>query len=160
MNGYADLEGFLALNFHGPDAPRDHGLGNVVAANTADFHFVAAANPQLVGQFDRNLNKRLRHQLYVHGIVLGPVVIMLGQPVSGADDVVFLPRGCVLVHIRLISLHDRIVGLVGMQRVRDRALDWFVVFGERTVRHRAQGHKYASHALRIHNERSHVILGR
>ena len=85
---------------------------------------------------------------------------MLREPVRGADDVVFLPRIRVFVQIRFVSLHDRIIGLVRMQWIRDRALDWFVVFGERTVRHRAQGHKYASHALRIHNERSHVILGR
>ncbi len=46
-----------------------------------------------------------------------------------------------------------------MQRVGDRALRWFVVLRERTIRHGTEGHEQPAQALRVHDERAHVVLG-
>src|SRR5579864_8156257 len=53
MNRYPDLEGFLAVDLHRPDAPGDHCLRDVVTANAADLHPVAATDAEFVCQFDR-----------------------------------------------------------------------------------------------------------
>src|ERR1035441_5340150 len=58
-----------------------------------------------LGEFKGNLDERLGHELDVHGIVLRPVVIMLGQTIGRADDGVVAAGLGVLVHICLISLH-------------------------------------------------------
>src|SRR5258707_10036780 len=41
----------------------------------------------------------------------------------------------------------------------DGTLDWFVVRRERTIRHRPKRHEQPAHALRIHDERTHVVFG-
>ena len=46
-----------------------------------------------------------------------------------------------------------------MQRISNRTLDGLVVLGERTVGQSAERHENASHALRIHDERAHVLFG-
>ena len=71
-----------------------------------------------VGEFGGNFDERLGHELDVHGIIFCPVMIVLGQAIGGADDVVVAADGRVLVHIGLIFFHNRIIGLFGMQEIR------------------------------------------
>ena len=158
MDRHADLVELLAVHHHGLDALGHHRLGDVVAACAGHLHLLAAANAHLVGQFSGNLHERLRHQLHIHWIVLRPVVIVLGEAIGGADDVVAFLHRAVLVHRGLELLHHRIVGLVGVQRIVDGALDGLVVLREGTVGHRAERHEDAPHALRIHDERAHVLF--
>src|SRR5216683_6841459 len=87
VNGNADLIGLLAVDHHRLDALSDHSLGDILAASTADLDFLAATNSHLVGELRRNFDERLRHKLHVHGIVLSPVVIMLGETIRRADDI-------------------------------------------------------------------------
>src|SRR5581483_829417 len=93
------------------------------------------------------------------GIVLSPVVVMLGEPVRGADHVVALLRGAVLVHVRLVFPNDRTGGLVWVKRIGDRAFDGLVVLGERSVGEDTDGNEQAAYTLGIHDEGAHVILG-
>ena len=58
----------------------------------------------------------------------------------------------------LIFLDHRIIGLVRVQRIRDRTFDRFVEFRERPIRQRAKRYKETPHTLRVHDERSHVIF--
>ena len=61
-----------------------------MAARAGHSNFLSAFELHLLREFERNFHKRLRHQLHVHGIVLGPVVIVLGQPIRRADHLEFL----------------------------------------------------------------------
>src|SRR5260370_25747134 len=45
-----------------------------------------------------------------------------------------------------------------MKRICDRTLDWFVVLWEWSICESREGTKYATDALRIHNEGTHVVL--
>ena len=83
---------------------------------------------------------------------------MLSQAISSADDVVILGRA-ILVSIGLEFFHDGIVGLLRVQWILDRTLDRLVMFRERAVGYRPNGHEQTSHALRIHDERPHVVFG-
>src|SRR5450755_2800429 len=49
MNRDANLERLFAVDFHGTDAARDHGLGNVMAARARNFDSFSAANAHAVG---------------------------------------------------------------------------------------------------------------
>ena len=59
--------------------------------------------------------------------------------------------------LRLEFLDHRIIRLLRVQRIGDRAFDRLVVFGKRPVRERGERREDAAHALRIHDERPHVI---
>ncbi len=124
------------------------------------LYLLAAPNAHAVGEFGGNFHERLGHELHVHGIVFRPVVIVLGEAVRRADDVVSLLGGAVLVHIGLVFLHDRIVRLIRMQRIRDRAFDRLVEFGERPIGHGAERNEEPADAFGIHDEWTHVIFGR
>ena len=92
--------------------------------------------PISFGQFGRDLDERLGHQLHVHGIVLGPVVIVLGQPVSRADDVEALARRADICPVGVVNfLTTGLFDWFGMQRIGDGALDGLVVLRE-TARRR------------------------
>ncbi len=55
-----DLVNLLAVNRHRLDPFGDESLGDVVASRAGNLHLVAALNAQLVSQFHRNLDERLR----------------------------------------------------------------------------------------------------
>ena len=142
MNRDADLERLLAIDLHRTNAAGHHRFRNVVSACARDLHFFTAANSHTIGQFSRHFDERLRHELDIHRIILGPVVIVLGKTVGGTDDVELRVTGFrIFVHIRLILFHDRIVGLFRMQQIRKRALDRLVEFGERSVLHSTEWHE-------------------
>src|SRR5262249_6356357 len=84
VDGNADLEGFLAGNHHLLDAFGHHRLAVISTSGAADLDLVASLDSLLRRQLLRYFHKRLRNQLHVHGVVLGPVVVMLGYAVSGA----------------------------------------------------------------------------
>src|ERR1700690_3136902 len=78
MDGETDLMDLFSVNQHRLDSFSDHGLGDVRSTDAGDFHLLATLQTHLAGQLFRYFHKRLRNQLDVHGIVLGPIVIMLG----------------------------------------------------------------------------------
>src|ERR1700738_3300275 len=51
------------------------------------------------------------------------------------------------------------VGLLRMERIFNRTFDRFVVFGERSIGKSPERPKDSPYALRIHDERTHVIFG-
>ncbi len=53
-----------------------------------------------------------------------------------------------------------IIRLLRMQRICDGTFERLVMLGERTVGHAGQGYEQPADAFRIHDERTHVILGR
>ena len=108
-----------------------------MAARAGDLDLLASADAHSVGQFRRHLDERFRNELDVHWIVFRPVVIVLGEPVGRADDIESLLRRPIFIKLGLILFDHRIVRLIGVQRVRDRAFDRFVVFREWTIRHTA-----------------------
>src|SRR5208283_1177790 len=110
-----------------------HGLRKVFAANARDLYFLSSADSHLVGKLGGNFNERLGHKLDIHGIVFGPVVIVLGEAIGGADQRVTLLHGSVFVQRSLKLLGDRVMGLVGVQRIRDWTLDRLIVLGKRPV---------------------------
>ena len=158
MDRHSDLVELLAVHHHGLDTLGYHRLGNVIAARAGDLYLLASAYAHLVGQFRGDFHERLRHQFHIHGIVLGPIVIVLGEAIGGADDVVPFLRGAVLVHRGFVLLHHRIVGLAGVQRILDGTLNRFVKLREGTVGHGAERHEEAPHPLGIHDERAHVFF--
>src|ERR1041384_5569618 len=83
-------------------------------------------------------------------------MVVLGKPVSSADDVKVAARRRELVGGRLKPLGDRIVRLAGMQRVLYRAFGGLVMLRKWTV---IQWCEQPSDAFRIHDERAHVFLG-
>ena len=133
MNRHADLISLLAVDHHRLDAFGDHGLGDVFAASAGDFHSLAPGNSHLVGQLCRYFNERFRHQLDVHGIVLGPIVVVLSQPVRGTHHVESLFGCAQLVQVRFEFLGDGINRLSGMKRISDRTFDRLVVFRKRAI---------------------------
>ena len=64
-----------------------------------------------------------------------------------------------LVQRRLELLHHRIVRLLRMQRILDRALDRLVMLRERPVGQGAERSEESADAFGIHDERAHVIFG-
>src|SRR5260370_3525451 len=121
VNGYADLEGFLAGDGHLPDALGDHGLAIVAGAGTGNLDLVATFDLQLSGKFLRDRDERPWNKRHVHGIVLGPVVVLLGQAVGRAKIRVILDVTA-LVRRGLWLLGLRVVGLLWMTRLRARDL--------------------------------------
>ncbi len=69
------------------------------------------------------------------------------------------PVRSVLVHVGRVFLDHRVVGLLRMQRIGDRAFEGLVMFRERTVGHSGQRHEYPARALGVHDERAHVVFG-
>src|SRR5260370_38194007 len=157
VNGYADLEGLLAGDGHLPDALGDHRLAIVAGAGTGNLYLLATFYLQLSCKFLSDLDETLWNKLHVHGIVLGPVVVLLGQAAGRANIRVILDV-TVLVRRRLVFLDHRVVGLLGMKRILDRAFNRFVVLGKRTISYSRQRNKEQSHAFRVHDERPHVVL--
>ena len=84
---------------------------------------------------------------------------MLCQPIRRADDVEAIFGRPILVGRSCELLNDRIRRLIGMQRVRNRALEGFVVLWERAIRKGPERSKDAAHAFGIHDERTHVVFG-
>src|SRR4029077_5505248 len=133
VNLEADLVDLFPVDHHWLDALGDHGLRDILAANARGFYFFPAADPDVVRQFSWNFDEGFRNELDIHGIVFCPVVVMLGHTIGGADNrVTVLGRGVFFVGGFEPFAH-RIVGLLRMQRVVNRALDRFVKFGEWSV---------------------------
>src|SRR5580692_8581607 len=65
----ADLVDLFAVDHHWLDAFGDHRLGDIFAADTRDFYFLAAVDPDVVRQFSRNFDEWFGYELYVHRIV-------------------------------------------------------------------------------------------
>ncbi len=111
MDRYADLVDLLAVNRHRLNALGDEGFCDVVTPRTGNLHLVAAIDLQLRGQLYWNLDERFRNELDTHGVILGPVVVMLRKPVGGADDVEAVGCRAIFVSRRGELLDHRIVGL-------------------------------------------------
>ncbi len=60
---------------------------------------------------------------------------MLGQPIRGADNVEALVWRAVLIFVSTVFPDHRIVGVLRMQRIDQRAFDWLIVLRERPVCH-------------------------
>src|SRR6202521_434365 len=159
MNGDADLVDLFAVDHHGLDALCDHRFRDVFPADARNLYLFAPAETHLLRHFGGNLDERLRDELHVHRIVFRPVVIMLGEAISRADNGVAVLRRAVFVIRRLEAFYHRIVGPLRMEWIVDRALGRFVVFGERSIGKGRERPKDSPYALRIHNERAHVIFG-
>src|SRR5262249_19223989 len=143
---------------HRLDAFGHHCLCNVLAASAAHLDLLTTANSHLVGKLRWNLDERLWHKLNIHRVVLCPIVIMFSQSIRRADDIESLIRSSEFVHLRREFLRDRVIGLVWMQWIRDRAFDRFVMLWERSVGKGGQWAENATDSFRIHNEWSHMIL--
>ena len=87
-------------------------------------------------------------------------MVVLGQAVGGADDFELAVRRGVLVRLGGEFLDHRVVRLLWMERILDRALDRLVVLRERSVREGGERREDAAHPLRVHDERPHVLLRR
>src|SRR5262249_7534951 len=151
VNRDADLKGFLSIDHHSFNSFSDHGLSTIHAARARYLQQFTAANSHLVGELCRHFDERLRHKLHVHGIFFRPIVVVLSQAVRGANDVVVF-SGAVFVGIGLEFLHNRIIGLLRMQRVFYWAFDRLVMLGEGAVSYRAKWNEQAPHALGVHDE--------
>src|SRR6202051_3667301 len=158
MNGDTDRVDLLAIDHQWLDALGDHCFGNVTSTDARDFYFFAAGEAHFVGHLHRNLNERLRHELHVHGIVFGPVVIKLGQSVSRADDRVTVLGRAVFIVRGFETLDHRIVRLLRMDSIVYLVFDRFVVLGERSIGKGRERRKDSAYALRVHDERAHVIF--
>src|SRR5579872_508249 len=111
MDRNADLVHLFAVNRHRLNTLGDEGFCDIVASRTGDLHLVAPLDPQLPSQLDWNFDERFRNKLDIHRVIFGPVVVMLGEPVGGADDVEALVWRAILVRRRGELLDHRIVGL-------------------------------------------------
>src|ERR1700719_1548224 len=158
MNGETDRVDLLAIDNQWLAALGDHRFGNVTSTDARDFYFFAAGEAHFVGHLHRNLNERLRHELNVHGIVFGPVMIKLGQSVGRADNRVTVLGGAVFVVRGFETLDHRIVRLLRMEKIVNRTFDRFVVLGERSIGKGRERRKDSTYALRVHDERAHVIF--
>src|SRR5216684_5697963 len=86
-------------------------------------------------------------------------MIMLGHAIGRTDNrVTVLWRGVFVVR-RFEALRYRIVRLRWMEWIVNRTLSRFVMFGEGSIGKSGERPKDSSYALRIHDERTHVILG-
>ena len=161
MDRDADLIGLLAVDHHRLDALGDHGLGDVAGCGRCvTFTFSPPLMPiSSASSAGISTNGSGTSCTFI-GIVLGPVVVVLGQPVRRADDVEALLRACRTCPSSVLNfLTTGIVRLLGMERIRDRAFDRLVVLGERPVREcRPAARTDAAHAFGIHDERPHVVL--
>src|SRR6185295_10950116 len=99
VNGYANLISLLAVNHHWLNAFGHHRFRDVNTTGAGDFDLFASRDSHLIRELCRHFDEGLRHELDVHRIVLGPVVIMLGQAIGRADDIEAF-RGCAqLIHV-------------------------------------------------------------
>src|SRR5712692_1912623 len=90
VDGESDLVNRLAGHLHRLDALSDHGLAFNRATRRSHPDFLAVPDAFLARQLLRDFHEEFRLQLHVVGVVLGPVVEVLGQPIGGADDGEFL----------------------------------------------------------------------
>src|SRR5258708_40226110 len=84
---------------------------------------------------------------------------MLGKPVRRADDVEAFSRGSVFIERSSELLDYRIVGLIWVQRILNRALDWFVILWEWSIGKSGERTKDPADSFSRHDERSHVVFG-
>ena len=93
MNWDADGIHLLTVNVQRADTLGHHRLGLDVAAVRGDLHGIAMGNAELVRQLLADLHKLFRLRDGVKQRVLGPVVEVFGQTVSGAHvrELVFYP---------------------------------------------------------------------
>ncbi|VAL71159.1 Uncharacterised protein [Enterobacter kobei] len=152
MNWDADGIHLLTVNVQRANTLGHHRLGFDVAAVRGDLHGIAMGNAEFVRQLLADLHKLFRLRDGIQQRVLGPVVEVLGQTVSGADI-----RELVLFTQRFkIALEDtgcRVRDHVRVQRVStQRRLKRLVVFRERTFRHLIDS-KQAPHPFRLHDKR-------
>jgi len=152
MNGNADLIDLLAVDGHGLDAMRDHRFGMIAGTSAGDLHFVAAFDAEIGRQLHGDFDERFGHQLHVHRIVLGPVMIMLGEAIGGADDGEPVRGRAVFIQRCLEALGHGIFRTLGMQSVVDRAFGGFVEFRKWSVGEGSQRREDAADAFRVHNE--------
>src|ERR1044072_1900044 len=99
VNGYANLISLLAVNHHRLNAFGYHRFRDINTTGTGDSDFFAARDSHLIGELRRHFDKRLGYKLHIHPIVLGPVMIMLGQPIGRADDIEAFRRCAQLIHV-------------------------------------------------------------
>src|SRR5437899_11228036 len=97
MDLEANLVNFFTIDHHWLDPFGDHRLGDIFAADTGDFYFFSAVDPDIVRQFSGNFNERFGYELYVHRIVFRPVVVMLSHALSGVVDSVAVLGHAVLM---------------------------------------------------------------
>ncbi|CNT86823.1 Uncharacterised protein [Salmonella enterica subsp. enterica serovar Bovismorbificans] len=114
---------------------------------------------ELIRQLLANFHKLFRLGDSVKQRVLGPVVEVLGQTVSGSD-IRELIRFTQRVGIVFKDTGGRVRDNVRVQRVSaQRRFKRLVVFRERPFRHLIDS-KQAAHPFRLHDKRSDVAAGR
>jgi hypothetical protein len=114
-------------------------------------------NAELVRQLLADLHKLFRLRDGVKQRVLGPVVEVLGQTVSGAhvrELVFFTQRSKSPLKIRAAGLETTF----GCSGLAQRRLKRLVVFRERTFRHLIDS-KQTSHPFRLHDKRPNIAAG-
>src|SRR5258708_38854972 len=131
VNGDTDGIDLLVGDGERLDPLGDHGLAVVLATRAGNLQLVAAVDPFFLGHLFGNFNEWLRNQLDVGRVVLGPVMVVLGQPVGGADNIVTIFRRAVLVVCCSVFLYYRAIGLLGMEWVVHRAFYRLVCAGGR-----------------------------
>src|SRR5262249_49107835 len=147
VDGNPDRIDGLAVYLERSYALCDHCFGLVFTAGAGDFYHVSALNTFGLGQFMWHFHKCLWHQLHIYRIVLGPIVIVLGEPVGGANHVIALVRRAQFIDVRLKRLRHRIDGLLRMQRISDWALYLFVMLRERPISQTSERSEQSGHAF-------------
>ena len=117
------------------------------------------ADAEFIRQFFTDLHKLLRLRDGVKQRVLGPVVEVLSQAISGADVREFL-RFAHLLEIAFEDASGRVRDHVRVQRVSpERRFKRLVVFRERSFRHLIDSEQTA-HPFRLHDKRTDVAARR
>ena len=109
MNRHTDLIGLFAVDHHRLDSFGDHRFRDVDATRAGHFYFLTTGDSHFVRELCRHFDEWLRHKLNIHRIVLGPIVIVLGETVSSADNVESFGRSAEFVQVRFELFCDRIV---------------------------------------------------
>jgi len=80
------------------------------------------------------LDERLRNQLHVHPVVLGPVVVVLGQTVGGTDNIEKPSPGVAYLSAAVFSfLTTGLFDWLGCSTFCTGLFDRLVVFRERAI---------------------------
>src|SRR5256885_364529 len=129
-----DVPDLLAADLHLVQALRNHRDAGDAAARRGHLPLPAVGDTLLLGETLGDLDEEAGLDLIepAVAVVLGPVVVVLGEAVGGADDGE-IACGPVLVLVGAEADADRIRGDLRMERVVARGFHRLVVLRERTV---------------------------
>ncbi len=155
MNRNTDSVNILTVCLQRANTFGHHCFGFNVAAVRGDFDGIAMRDTELIRQLLANFHKLFRLGDGVKQRMLGPVVEVLGQTISGTDIREFICfTQCFFVAFK--DARGRVRDNVRVQRVSaERRFKRLVVFRERPFCHLIDS-KQASHPFRLHDERPDV----